>query len=131
MHKDKYGREWNHEPDHDTGRMLQIDPAIMLLAYNFHLKIRSGGDFEGAHSTGWPVQNPDCYLLKMGGGEWVAGIRLSSEGSDYLSPYFDPKVIEFMIQNHMQRCDSVEYQAYFDLVRLEEVKPLEKRVVSL
>jgi hypothetical protein len=97
---DKYGRTWNHLPGHNPDRMLKIKPDLMLLAYQFHHKIRNqDASSTMSHSGGWPAANPDCYLLK-GATEWHAGIRLSDEQSDYISPYFDQRVIAFMIENH-------------------------------
>lgn len=115
-HIDKFGRTWNYTPDHDTGRMLQINPKIMLAVYNFHAVIRSqDAETKWAHTQRWPVDPVDCYLLKMRN-EWCAGIRCSDEASDYISPYFDARVIEFMIEQHSYRMNKKEADAFSTLV---------------
>lgn len=115
-HIDKFGRTWNYTPDHDTGRMLQIDPAIMLAAYNFQAVIRTqDAEFQGAHAKGWPVDPVDCYLLRMSN-EWCAGIRCSDKNSDYISPCFDARVVAFMIEHHSYRMNGREADAFYAIV---------------
>ena len=117
---DRYGRTWNHHPGHDTGKMLKIKPEIMLAAYNFQAVIRNqNAEFDGAHSNRWPVENPDCYLLQYLNNarqvRWYAGIRCSDEPSDYISPHFDDRVIDFMIEHHKYRCSMQEFDAMMAL----------------
>lgn len=116
---DKYGRTWNYQPAHNPDRMLKIRPEIMLAAYNFQAVIRNqSADVNVAHREGWPVEDPDCYLLaftdRNGKRGWYAGIRLSDDPCDYISPHFDDRVIDFMIEHHGLRCGYVEYQVMMD-----------------
>lgn len=123
QHIDKYGRTWNWTPGHDTNLMLQIDPRIMLAAYNFsHIMRTQDPEFNGAYGEAWPVPNPDCYLLKHSAG-WYAGIRLSDEGHDYLSPGFDDHLIAMMVEGHrLGNLCRAELSVVWDLVTAPGVR---------
>ena len=96
MYQDKYGRTWKFKPGHDTTMMLQISPELLHAA----LQLRDLG------ADNYPLadlRELDCYLTRMPTlEEWCVGARFSDEPQDYLSPYLDQLLIDYMLLKHRQ-----------------------------
>ena len=105
-HKDEYGRTWKFKPGHDTAMMLQISPELLHAA----LQLRDLG------ADNYPLtslREMDCYLLRspLAFEQWYVGARFSDEGQDYLSPYLDPLLVEYMVKKHLQVAYMPEWRA--------------------
>ncbi len=98
MYQDKHGRTWKFKPGHDTTMMLQISPELLHAA----LQLRYlGADNHPLAS----LQEKDCYLLRspLVSEPWYVGARFSDEPQDYLSPYLDQLLIDYMLLKHRQQ----------------------------
>ena len=106
MYQDKHGRTWKFKPGHDTTMMLQISPELLHAA----LQLRYlGADNHPLAS----LQEKDCYLLRspLVSEPWYVGARFSDEPQDYLSPYLDQLLIDYMLLKHRQQASRQEWRA--------------------
>lgn len=120
MHTDRFGRTWHFTPDHDTDRMLKISQTVAAIGYNANHALRTGNAVE-QYSMYEKDGKLEPYLLKMGNGSWVMGMRFGNEGSEYISPGLDKRIIAMMIELHRTKCDAREFQAVMALVDGEEI----------
>jgi len=105
-HQDKYGRTWKFEPGHDTTMMLQISPELLHAT----LQLR---DFGADNYPLTGLREMDCYLLRspLAFDKWYVGARFSDEPQDYLSPYLDQLLVEYMVKSHLQVAYMPEWRA--------------------
>lgn len=102
MYQDKYGRNWKFKPGHDTTMMLQISPELLHAA--LQLRDLSADNYPLAD-----LRELDCYLIRMPTlEEWCVGARFSDEPQNYLSPYLDQLLIDYMLLKHRQQADQHE-----------------------
>lgn len=107
MYQDEYGRTWKFKPGHDTTMMLQISPELLHAA----LQLRDACSGAAACPLSW-LQGKDCYLIRMPTfEEWCVGARFSDEPQDYLSPYLDQLLIDYMLLKHRQQASRQEWRA--------------------
>ena len=122
MYQDEYGRTWKFKPGHDTTMMLQISPELLHAA----LQLRDLG------ADNYPLaglREMDCYLIRMPTfEEWCVGTRFSDEGQDYLSPYLDQLLVDYMRLKHRQQASRQEWRAIEAIDRAYPPPELENEV---
>lgn len=115
-HTDKFGRDWEFTPAHDTNRMVKVPTDVMeaFIVADRIIEWRAKADSWVNYFKGAKVE---CYVLVSQAGVFT-GARFGDNGPDYYSSLINDQYILLKLVQYVHR-----YADIYNLAAIAELFP--------